>query len=214
MLRPTLRQHPRTQNRARAGMTDKRDITSLLVDWQKGDQGALGKLLPLVYDELRRLASRYMRRERSDHTLQTTALVHEAYLRLVQQKQKKDVRWQTRAHFLAVAAQVMRHILVDYARGARRAKRGSGTPPVDLSDVALLSEDRADELLAVNATLENLNTIDPRKSRVFEMRYFGGMSVEEAAEALHVSPATVARDWRMAVAWLRRELASELRHGS
>ncbi len=191
-------------------MADKREITALLVDWQKGDASALEELLPLVYDELRRVASGYMRRERPDHTLQTTALVHEAYLRLVRQK---DVKWQTRAHFFAVAARVMRHILVDYARGAQRAKRGSGLPAVDLSDVALLSEDRAEELLAVNSALDNLNTIDPRKSRVFEMRYFGGMSVEEAAEALHVSPATVARDWRMAIAWLRREISPPVPRG-
>ena len=191
-------------------MADKREITALLVDWQKGDQAALEELLPLVYDELRRVASAYMRRERPDHTLQTTALVHEAYLRLVR---RKDVKWQTRAHFFAVAAQVMRHILVDYARGARRAKRGSGIPPMELSEVAVLSEDRAEELLAVNSALENLSTIDPRKSRVFEMRYFGGMSVEEAAEALNVSPATVARDWRMAIAWLRREISPPVQRG-
>jgi RNA polymerase sigma-70 factor (ECF subfamily) len=152
-----------------------------------------------------------MRRERPDHTLQATALVHEAYLRLVQQQ---DVQWETRAHFFAVAAQVMRHILVDYARGAHRAKRGSGASPLELSDGALLSPERADELIAVNAALENLNAIDPRKSRVFEMRYFAGMSVDEAAEALQVSPATVARDWRMAKAWLRRQIAPEQPHGS
>jgi RNA polymerase sigma-70 factor (ECF subfamily) len=186
-------------------MANKREITALLAGWQKGDKAALEELLPLVYDELRAVASGYMRRERPDHTLQTTALVHEAYLRLVRQK---DVKLQTRAHFFAIAAQVMRHILVDHARGTQRAKRGSGIQPIDLSDVALLSEDRADELLAVNAALENLNNIDPRKSRVFEMRYFGGMSVEETAEALHVSPATVARDWRMAIAWLRREIST------
>jgi RNA polymerase sigma-70 factor (ECF subfamily) len=191
-------------------MTGEKEITGLLADWRKGDQSALEELLPLVYDELRRLASGYMRRERPDHTLQTTALVHEAYLRLVQQR---NVRWQTRAHFFAVAAQVMRHILVDYARGSRRAKRGGGAPQLELSDVALLSKERAEELIAVNAALENLNTIDPRKSRVFEMRYFGGMSVEEAAEALQVSPATVARDWRMAKAWLRREIAPQMQDG-
>ena len=187
-------------------MAGQKEITGLLADWRDGDQSALEELLPLVYDDLRRLASSYMRRERPDHTLQTTALVHEAYLRLVQQR---NVRWQTRAHFFAVAAQVMRHILVDYARGARRAKRGGGALQLELSDVALLSRERAEELIAVNTALESLNTIDPRKSRVFEMRYFGGMSVEEAAEALQVSPATVARDWRMAKAWLRREIAPQ-----
>jgi RNA polymerase sigma factor (TIGR02999 family) len=152
-----------------------------------------------------------MRRERPDHLLQTTALVHEAYLRLVDQK---SVRWQTRAHFFAVAAQVMRHILVDYARGRQRAKRGSGVAEVPLHDVAALSDRRVDELLAVHSALDSLSAQDPRKGRVFELRYFGGMSVEEAAEALKVSPATVARDWRMAKAWLRREIGDSVSHGT
>jgi RNA polymerase sigma factor (TIGR02999 family) len=144
-----------------------------------------------------------MRREQPGSILQTTALVHEAYLRLVDQK---NVRWQTRAHFFAVAARVMRHILVDYARGRQRAKRGGGLSDVPLEDVAVLSDARTDELVAVNSALDNLTTLDPRKARVFELRYFGGMSVDEAAEALKVSPATVARDWRLAKAWLRREI--------
>lgn len=152
-----------------------------------------------------------MRRERPDHMLQTTALVHEAYLRLVDQQ---NVSYGTRTHFFAVAAQVMRHILVDYARGRGRAKRGAGMASIALSDVAVLSEDRAEELLAVNTALENLTAMDPRKGRVFELRYFGGMSVEEAAEALRISPATVARDWRMAKAWLRREMAPGSQHAS
>ena len=188
-----------------------REITQLLADWGSGDQAALEKLLPLVYDELHRLASSYMRRERPDHTLQTTALVHEAYLRLVGQR---NVRWQTRVHFFAAAAQVMRHILVDYARGRRRAKRGDGVPPLSLDEAAVLSNERADELLAVNDALIRLAAADPRKGRVFELRYFGGMSVDEAAEALQVSPATVARDWRMAKAWLRREIGDSLSHGA
>jgi RNA polymerase sigma factor (TIGR02999 family) len=183
------------------------EITRLLEEWSAGNQTALDRLMPLVYAELRRLASSYMRRERSDHLLQTTALVHEAYLRLVEQR---NVQWKTRAQFFALAAQVMRHILVDHARKAHRAKRGHGVPTMPLNDVAVLSRERANEVLAVNAALDGLTALDPRKSRVFELRYFGGMSVDEAAEVLKISPATVARDWRMAKAWLRREMMSEL----
>lgn len=192
-------------------MSGPQEITRLLAEWRDGNQAALDRLLPLVYDELHRVASHYMRRERPDHTLQTTALVHEAYLRLVQQQ---DARWETRTHFFAVAARVMRHILVDHARGVQRAKRGHGKPPVALSDVALLSKDRADEVLAVNGALDNLAAMDPRKGQVFELRYFGGMSVDEAADALKISPATVARDWRMAKAWLRREIAPGSQHAT
>jgi len=186
-------------------MATQSEITRLLADWSKGDQAALERLLPLVYDELHRLARSYMRHERPDHTLQTTALVHEAYLRLVGQQ---NARWQTRVHFFAAAAQVMRHILVDHARGRMRAKRGEGVAEVSLTEVAVISEERADTLLAVNDALISLTALDPRKGRVFELRYFGGMSVDEAAEALQVSPATVARDWRMAKAWLRREMVA------
>jgi RNA polymerase sigma-70 factor, ECF subfamily len=188
-----------------SSMSTQSEITRLLADWSNGDQAALDRLLPLVYEELHRLARSYMRRERPDHTLQTTALVHEAYLRLVGQQ---NVHWQSRVHFFAAAAQVMRHILVDHARGRRRVKRGEGTPEVSLDEGAIISEERADELLAVNDALISLTALDPRKSRVFELRYFGGMSVDEAAEALQVSPATVARDWRMAKAWLRREMVA------
>jgi RNA polymerase sigma-70 factor, ECF subfamily len=183
------------------------EITGLLADWSSGNQAALDRLLPLVYDELRRLASGYMRHERANHMLQTTALVHEAYLRMVS---SPNINYETRTHFFAVAAQVMRHILVDYARGQRRAKRGAGVPPLALSDVAVLSDDRAEELIAINSALEKLTALDARKGRVFELRYFGGMSIEEAADALKVSPVTIARDWRMAKAWLRREIAPEL----
>ena len=186
-------------------MSTQSEITRLLADWSNGDQAALDRLLPLVYDELHRLARSYMRRERSDHTLQTTALVHEAYLRLVGQQ---NIHWQSRVHFFAAAAQVMRHILVDHARSRRRVKRGDGMPEVSLDEGAIISEERADELLAVNDALISLTVLDPRKSRVFELRYFGGMSVDEAAKALQVSPATVARDWRMAKAWLRREMVA------
>lgn len=178
-------------------------ITRLLDDWRRGDQAAFDRLLPLVYDELRRVASKRMRQERPGHLLQTTALVHEAYLRMVDQT---SVRLETRAHFFAVAAQVMRHILVDYARGRQRAKRGSGHPDVSLHQVAVLSDAHTEELIAVHIALENLTTFDARKAKVFELRYFGGLSVEETAVAMSVSPATVARDWRMAKAWLRREI--------
>jgi RNA polymerase sigma factor (TIGR02999 family) len=179
------------------------EITQLLMDWSRGDESAVAKLFPLVYSELHRLASAYMRRERKDHTLQTTALVHEAYLRLVDQH---NLNWQTRAHFFAVAAQVMRNVLVDYARGRGRAKRGAGLSELPLAEVAVMSDERVDELIAVDVALNTLAAVDPRKSKVFELRYFGGMSVDEAAEAMRVSPATVARDWRMARAWMRREL--------
>jgi RNA polymerase sigma factor (TIGR02999 family) len=192
-------------------MSAPKEITRLLADWAAGDQAALDKLLPLVYDELRRIAGAYMRRERPDHMLQTTALVHEAYLRLIQQQ---NVRWQSRAHFFAIAAQVMRRILVDHARSLGRAKRGKGIADLSIQDVAILSDERADELITIDALLQNLTAIDARKSRVFELRYFGGMSVDEAAEVLKVSPATVARDWRMAKAWLRRELTAGVQYES
>jgi RNA polymerase sigma factor (TIGR02999 family) len=183
------------------------EITGLLADWRSGNQAALDRLLPLVYDELRRLASSYMRGERSNHVLQTTALVHEAYLRMLD---SPNVKYETRTHFFAVAAQVMRHVLVDYARTQKRAKRGDGVPALELSEVAVLSHGRAEEVIAVNSALDKLTALDARKGRVFELRYFGGLSVDEAAEALQLSPATVARDWRMAKAWLRREIAPGL----
>src|SRR5437588_7310224 len=158
-------------------MSQSSEITRLLSDWNHGDQAALDKLLPLVYAELHRLAGSYMRRERPDHTLQTTALIHEAYLRLIEQP---HARPQTRVHFFAAAAQVMRHILVDHARHRGRAKRGNGAPAVSLDEAAVLSEARADEVLAVNDALISLTALDARKGRVFELRYFGGMSVDEA----------------------------------
>ena len=181
------------------------ETTRLLSQWRAGDQAAFDRLLPIVYDELRRLASSCMRAERPDHLLQTTALVHEAYLRLVDQPETSG---ETRSHFFALAAQVMRHVLVDYARARSRAKRGGGVPPLPLEDVAVISPERADELVAVNEALEGLMAFDQRKGRIFELRHFGGMSVEEAAQVLQVSPATVARDWRMAKAWLRRAIDS------
>lgn len=187
-------------------MAGPEDITRLLTDWSGGDESALHKLLPLIYEELRHIASSYMRQERDGHMLQTTALVHEAYLKMVS---SPNVNFDSRTHFFALAAQVMRHILVDYARGQLRAKRGKGQSPVEVSDVAAISDGRAEEIIAVNTALDRLAALDARKGRVFELRYFGGMSVEEAAGALNVSPVTVARDWRMAKAWLRREIAPE-----
>jgi RNA polymerase sigma-70 factor, ECF subfamily len=187
-------------------MAGPEDITRLLTEWSGGDESALHKLLPLIYEELRHLASAYMRHERDGHMLQTTALVHEAYLKLVH---SPNANCENRTRFFALAAQVMRHILVDYARGQLRAKRGKGHSPVELSDVAVISDGRAEEIVAVNTALDKLAAMDARKGRVFELRYFGGMSVEEAAGALNVSPVTVARDWRMAKAWLRREIAPE-----
>jgi RNA polymerase sigma-70 factor, ECF subfamily len=188
------------------GAVPPEELTVLLAQWRAGNQAAFDRLLPIVYEELRRLASSHMRAARPDHLLQTTALVHEAYLRLVDQP---EASYETRNHFFAMAAQVMRHVLVDYARARSRAKRGGGAPPLPLEDVAVISEERADEVIAVDSALEGLMAFDLRKGRIFELRHFGGLSVDEAAEVLKVSPATVARDWRMAKAWLRRAIASE-----
>jgi RNA polymerase sigma factor (TIGR02999 family) len=192
-------------------MSGPGEITRLLAEWSGGDQAALDRLVPFVYDELHRLASHYLRRERPDHLLQTTALVHEAYLRLANREQ---VSAETRTQFFAVAAQVMRRVLVDYARGRNRSKRGEGVTPLPLEDVAVLSDDRVEEIIAIDSALASLTHLDPRKGRVFELRYFGGMSVEEVAETLSVSPVTVARDWRMAKAWLRREIDPGSQHAS
>ena len=176
------------------------------MDWSNGDESALNKLMPLVYDELRRLAHRYMNREREGHTLQTTALVNEAYLRLVDQS---EVHWENRTHFFAVAARVMRHILVDHAREHSRAKRGGKAPIVSLDEAATLTPERAREVLALDEALNELAKIDKRKSEVVELRYFGGLSVEETAEVLKVSPITVMRSWSFAKVWLLRELYGE-----
>jgi RNA polymerase sigma-70 factor, ECF subfamily len=179
------------------------DVTDLLTDLGRGDQGALNKLMPLVYDELRRLASRHLRHERAGHTLQTTALVHEAYLKLVDQK---DANWQNRVHFFAAAAQVMRRILVDHARGRRAFKRGGGYCRLSLDAAALSSEEKDADLLTLNEALDSLAAIDPQQSRVVELRVFGGLTVEETAEALGVSTRTVKREWNMAKAWLHRKI--------
>jgi RNA polymerase sigma-70 factor (ECF subfamily) len=185
------------------------EVTQLLKNWRNGDQSALDKLMPLVYDELHRMAHRYMRRERAGHTLQTSALVNEAYLRLVGQR---DIEWQNRAHFFAVAAQVMRRLLVDYARGRKYAKRGGDRLQVTLDEKVGAFEGQPAEVLAVHEALEKLAVIDHRKSQLVELRYFGGMSVEETAEVLGVSGITVKREWLKAKAWLYREINRDSSH--
>jgi len=179
------------------------NVTLLLLDWSKGDKSALEKLIPLVYDELRRMARQYMRRERPGHTLESTALVNEAYLKLIDCSR---VGWQNRAHFFAVAAQLMRRILVDHARSRNYAKRGGGIRKVSLDEAAILSEERASELIAIDNALTSLAAIDPRKSQIVELRFFGGLNLEETAEVLGVSSPTVQREWRKAKAWLYQEV--------
>jgi RNA polymerase sigma factor (TIGR02999 family) len=179
------------------------EVTQLLLDWSEGDKAALDRLMPLVYDELRRLARYYMRRERPGHTMQTTALVNEAYLRLIDQK---SVRWQNRAHFFGIASQMMRRILVDHARSRHYAKRGGGAEKVSLDEAMIVSEERASDVVALDDALKSLEAIDQRKSQIVEMRFFGGLSIEETAEVLGVSPGTVMRDWTLAKAWLHREI--------
>ena len=180
-------------------------VTELLAEWSEGDRSALEKLLPLVSGELHQLAHRYMSREREDHTLQTTALVNEAYLKLIDQR---VVHWQSRAHFFGIAAQIMRRILIDHARKHLGAQRGGGKK-LSLDDVALLSDERSAELVLLDDALTSLTKVDERKGRVVELRYFGGLSVEETAEVLGVSVDTVTRDWRRAKAFLRREISQE-----
>jgi RNA polymerase sigma-70 factor, ECF subfamily len=179
------------------------EVTSLLVAWGNGDKQAMEQLMPLVYEELRRLASRHLGRERAGHTLQTTALVHEAYLRLVDQR---EADWQNRAHFFAVAAQMMRRILVDYARARRFAKRGGGARQVSLDEALVISDERAAEVVALDEALIALAEFDERKSNMVELRFFGGLSIEETAEVMGISPGTVMRDWTLAKAWLQREI--------
>jgi RNA polymerase sigma factor (TIGR02999 family) len=184
-----------------------KEITRLLVAWGEGDQSALAELTPLVYEELHRLAHHYMSGERTDHTLQTTALVNEAYVRLIDWK---NVRWQNRAHFFAVSAQLMRRILVDFARSRGYHKRGGGARQVELDQAALVAEDKGTDMVALDDALTALATLDDRQSKVVELRFFGGLSNEETAEVLKVSTATVRRDWSLARAWLRRELTSTI----
>jgi RNA polymerase sigma-70 factor (ECF subfamily) len=184
--------------------TPSRTLTQLLSAWSDGDKAALEQLMPMVYQELRRLAARHLAREREGHTVQATALVNEAYLRLIEQK---HVHWQNKAHFLGIAAQMMRRILVDYARSRRYAKRGGGAPVISLVEAATLSVERASDLIAVHDALTRLSELDARKGRVVELRFFGGLNVEQTAEVLDISPNTVLRDWKIAKAWLHRELS-------
>ena len=185
------------------------EVTQLLKDWSSGDPEALDRLIPIVYAELRAIAARYLRRERRDHTLQPTALVNEAYLRLIDQKQ---VQWQNRAHFIGVAAQMMRRILVDHAKSHNRAKRGGGAQRVSLDEALAVSDERANDLIELDSALTALATFDDRKSRVVEMRYFGGLTVEETAEVLKVSEMTVAREWKLAKAWLYTHIEDNGEH--
>jgi RNA polymerase sigma factor (TIGR02999 family) len=179
-------------------------VTQLLDRWNHGEVEALEELMPLIYEELRKMARRYMRQQNSGHTLQTTALIHEAYLRMVKQKEK---HFQNRTHFFGVAAQAMRHILVDYARARHTDKRGGGARPISLEEAALVTQERAAELIAFDDALKELELLSNRQSQVVELRYFGGLSVEETAAVLEVSPDTVMRDWSMAKTWLHRALS-------
>lgn len=184
-------------------MRSPKEITQLLIAWGDGDPSALEELAPLVHSELHRLAHHYMSRERPGHTLQTSALINEAYIRLINWK---DVRWQNRTHFFAVSAQLMRRILVDFARDRQYLKRGGGAMQVSLAEAAALTVERSHDLLALDEALTALTDLDPRKGQMVEMRFFGGLTVEEVAEVLKVSEETVIRDWRLAKVWLLREL--------
>jgi RNA polymerase sigma factor (TIGR02999 family) len=180
-----------------------KQVSELLANWNNGDAEAREALMPLVYNELRKLAASHLRRERSDHTLQPTALVHEVYLRLADQK---NVRWQDKTHFFGAAAQLMRRILVDHARSHTADKRGSGLPKVSLNEAIAMSRERPAELLALDESLTQLASTDPQQSRIVELRVFGGLTIEQTAEILGISPATVKRDWTLAKAWLLREI--------
>ena len=180
------------------------EITQLLAAWREGNQAALDELYPLVYDELHRLARRYMSKERRGHTLQTTALINEAYVRLVDQR---NVQWANRSHFFAISAQIMRRILIDHARRHAYAKRGGGARPVSLDETATMAQNDFSEFLRLDEALKSLAELDPRRSQVVELRYFGGLNNEEIAGVLKISENTVIRDWNMARAWLHRQLA-------
>ena len=183
--------------------SSNRSVSQLLAAWSDGDQTALDQLTPLVYDELHRVARRYMRRESPAHTLQTSALVNEAYLRLVDQK---NIRWQNRSHFFGIAAKLMRRILVDHARAHARAKRGGEAQKLSLDEKAGMSKEQVVDLVAIDEALSKLAEFDPHKSRIVEMKFFGGLSTDEIAECLNVSSRTIEREWRKAKAWLKREL--------
>jgi RNA polymerase sigma factor (TIGR02999 family) len=186
-------------------------VTDLLTRWSEGDDAVLAELTPLVYEELRRLAHRQMGAERPDHTLQTTALVSEAYLRLADQT---NPRWQNRAHFFAVAARAMRQILVSYARSQRAEKRGGGALKIELDEAALVSPEESKQIVDLHEALETLATLDSRKAQVVELKYFGGLNYDEMAEVLKISPVTVRRDWRFAKAWLYTELRAPANHAN
>lgn len=188
--------------------TSSHNVTQLLVDWSHGDPAALEKLTPLVYGELKRLAARYLRRERADHTLQSTALVHEAYLRLVDQR---EIQWQNRAQFYGIAAEMIRRILIDHARGRQAVKRGDGAVKLSLDDALATPRRRDLDLVALDDALSDLTRLDPRQGRLVELRFFAGLSVEESAEVLGISAATVKREWVAAKAWLYRELSARSR---
>ena len=192
-------------------MTSQHEVTRLLADWSKGDPQALEKLTPLVYDELRRLASHYLRLERPGHTLQSTALVHEAFIKLVGQDR---VHWQNRAHFFGIAAQLIRRILVDYARARHAAKRGAEAQKLELDEAIAIPGGRDPDLVALDDALSDLAKIDPRQSRLVELRFFTGLTLEESAEVLRMSLATAKRDWVTAKAWLSREIQRHADHGS
>jgi RNA polymerase sigma factor (TIGR02999 family) len=196
------------QQTKKAAMVSSRDVTALLGDWSRGNRSALNELLPLVYAELRRVAARQLRKERADHTLQATALVNEAYIRLVNQR---EVDWHNRAHFFGVAAEVMRRILVDHARRHAASKRGEGVRCVSIDEARDVSAANEMPILALDHALDRLETVDEELARLVELRAFGGLTIEEAAHVLSVSPSTAKRDWRTAKAWLNRELGSEVR---
>ena len=187
-------------------MSSQPNITELLVGYGRGDKEALDQLMPVVYDELRRQAARYLRREQAGHTLQTTALIHEAYVRLVDQR---NVQWQNRAHFFGIAAQLMRRILVDHARTKKRVKRGGSDVRVSLDEAAVTVKGQDLDVVGLDEALDRLAKIDEQQSRVVELRFFSGLTVEETAEVMGISAATVKRDWSMAKAWLHRELSGE-----
>lgn len=187
-------------------VSENKDITKLLVEWSDGNSEALDELMPIVYDELHRMAKNYMSNQPTHHTLQTTALINEAYVKLADSREKI---WQDRAHFFAVAASVMRNILVDHARSKNADKRGGQTQIVSLDDVAEISDERASEIIKLDDALNLLSAEDERKGRVVELRYFGGLSIEETAEVLKVSTKTVIRDWRFSKSWLLQELSNQ-----
>jgi RNA polymerase sigma-70 factor, ECF subfamily len=191
------------------GSVSTHGVTQLLLAWRAGDDGALDRLMPVVYNELHHLARRYMAAEQTGHPLQTTALVHEVYLRLVD---ANGIEWQDRAHFYAICARLMRRILIDFARSRNYQKRGAGFTHIQLEEAVTVSETLGSELLAVDEALKQLAAIDSRKSEVVELKFFGGLNAEEIAAALQVSPDTVLRDWKLAKAWLLRELSHETPH--